>query len=151
MPQWCESSDVELLLSGVSGANFDASVYPQAIEDARDTMITKFAGKYSTSTYDLWDADIADVPNTIGKICAKLAAASILEIYTEGNSIGDTTSKAGSFYKWSMDRINELKSDTSTLATGESDNTPVATANGVITTNKVATDRVFTKTSMGNL
>ena len=67
MPLWCDPSDVQALFAGIQGSNFDASEFQPKIEDARDTMITEFAGKYSKDTLDLWDADIANVPPTIKK------------------------------------------------------------------------------------
>ena len=148
---WCEPTDVQALLAGLSGNNFDASHYEPAITQARDSIITELAGKFGKSTYDAWDADINAVPPTIKMICARFAAASILEIWVEGNSVGDSQSKAGGYYKYAMDRIKSIKADTSMVATGVDDNTPVTPASGVIATNKTTTDRVFTKTSMENL
>lgn len=148
---WCEPTDVQALLAGLSGNNFDASHYEPAITQARDTIITELAGKFDKATYDAWDADINAVPPTIKDVCAFFAAARILTIWVEGNSVGDTQSKAGGYYKYAMDRIKSIKADTSMVATGVDDNTPVTPASGVIATNKTSTDRVFTKTSMENL
>ncbi len=148
---WCESADVDALLAGLSGNNFDASHFDAAIVQSRDVIITEMAGKFPTTTYDAWDADLAAVPPTIKMVCAKIAAALILEVWVEGNSIGDTQSKAGGYYKFAMDRIKSIKADNSTVATGVSDNTPVATASSAVATNKATTDRVFTKTTMENL
>lgn len=151
MAQWCDPTDVQALLAGLAGNNFDASHYDAAIVQSRDVIITELAGKFSEATYDAWDADLDAVPPTIKMVCAKIAAALILEVWVEGNSIGDSQSKAGGFYKFAMDRIRSIKADTSMVATGASDNAPVATANSVIATNKATTDRVFTKTTMENL
>lgn len=151
MPNWCEASDVQALLAGLAGNNFDASNYDAAIVQSRDVIITELAGKFPKATYDDWDVDVSAVPPTIKMVCAKIAAALILEVWVEGNSVGDSLSKAGGFYKFAMDRIKSIKADTSTVATGADDNTSVASASGIVASTKTATDRVFTKTSMENL
>lgn len=151
MPLWCEAADLQKLLAGIQGTNFDASHYDQAITDARDVIITELAGKFPKATYDDWDVDVSAVPPTIKMVCAKIAAALILEVWVEGNSVGDSLSKAGGFYKFAMDRIKSIKADTSTVATGADDNTSVASASGIVASTKTASDRIFTKTSMENL
>lgn len=151
MPLWCEAIDVAELLDGMQGNNFDASHFPSRIDKARDLIITELAGKFPKATLDEWDADVSAVPPTIRMVCANIAAALILQVFVQDNSLGDQTSKAGGFYKFAMDRIKSIKADTSTVATGADDNTSVASASGIVASTKTASDRIFTKTSMENL
>lgn len=151
MPGWCEVDDVEKHLKGVQGRNFNADDVSEKIVEARDVIITRLAEKFPQERYDAWDADLSAVPPMIKQVNAKLAAALTLEAFAENNSIADSSSKAGGFYRFCMDQIKAIKAGTLSIPAGVDDNTPVVPSSGSVASSKTAADRIFTRDTMENI
>lgn len=149
MPKWCSTDAVASHLKGIQGANYDTNDIGDKIEEARSSLIAQFAGKFSTDTLDAWDlAELA--PPEIAAICAKMAAALILESFGDGQFTAVRETKAGSWYADCQSRIKGILANKSYLATASDDNTAVSRTDALLVSSKTSDDRVFTDDTLEN-
>lgn len=120
---FCDIADVEKQLGRPAGSAWSSDDISQSIEDATIDIKTKLVGgAVDQDTLDDWDS--GDAPNEIRLICARLAAADVLE-KKSNQSTSDRTTKAAGLQRKAENALNDILNKKTALF--DSDNAKVST------------------------
>ncbi len=126
--KWCTTDDVSDKLSFVKGSSITPDIIDKRIEDARNVIVEKLAGKFSTDVLTGWDsAAIGDIPPQVRRLTAMLAVALILQECVPDEIISDRSCKAYGFHREAMEVIEAIRRDEIIVAASQTDSTAVGT------------------------
>jgi hypothetical protein len=141
--KWCTTDDVSDKISFVKGSSITPDIIDKRIKDARNVIVEKLAGKFSTDILTGWDdVAIGNMPPQVRRLTAMLAVALVLQECVPDEIISDRSCKAYGFHREALDVIKAIRADEIIVATSQTDSTSVSANQTMIDSSTYGTTKL---------